>query len=331
MAQCWICGASADSREHRFKKSDLARAGKTWSREDQPFFVNSDGIRRLQGPGSKLVTFSKVICQQCNNAGTQAYDRAYETFSNWAEAQGAALLKRNELDFREIFGADFEYASLNLLYYFIKLLGCRVLDSGNPLPDNLAAAFSRKHVAPFALSFALNETSFGGIPARGSGILGNYPIIGTYRRSTDAVLPQYVSGSIVGYVDVIYRYAYAARYPWEGNEISGPVRRVNLGQYDPKSGDPHLANGQPPMPRRIFRIGDEDVEVPLLSVEQLRAISSMKLPDKGMSVAENLDARIKIISAVLASAYPHITTEYLKNHLTIATSDAIWNSLFAPQ
>jgi hypothetical protein len=54
---------------------------------------------------------------------------------------------------------------------------------------------------------------------------------------------------------------------------------VQLGHWDPASRDPHISSGDPPIRRRrVFRIGDEDVEIPLLSVEQLRDIASMMHP-----------------------------------------------------
>ena len=43
-----------------------------------------------------------------------------------------------------------------------------------------------------------------------------------------------------------------------------------------------------------------------------------------MSGNDNLDARIEIIGAVLAPAYPHIIADYLEDHLTLPVSDAIW-------
>jgi hypothetical protein len=77
-----------------------------------------------------------------------------------------------------------------------------------------------------------------------------------------------------------------------------PQRMVQLGHWDRASRDPHIASGDPPIRRRVFRIGDEDVEIPLLSVEQLRDIASMMHPATAMSVNNKLDARIKIIGAV---------------------------------
>jgi hypothetical protein len=43
---------------------------------------------------------------------------------------------------------------------------------------------------------------------------------------------------------------------------------VQLGHWDPASRDPHIASGDPPIRRRVFRIGDKDFEIPLLSAEQ---------------------------------------------------------------
>jgi hypothetical protein len=76
--KCWICGGLANSREHKFKKSDLIRSSTTWAPDDQPYLVAGGMQRRIPSPNSKIATFGKVLCSDCNSTRTQPFDRAYE-------------------------------------------------------------------------------------------------------------------------------------------------------------------------------------------------------------------------------------------------------------
>ena len=82
--KCWICGGLANSREHKFKKSDLIRSSTTWAPDDRPYFVAGGVKRPIASPNAKIATtFGKVLCVDCNSARTQPFDRAYEAFSRY--------------------------------------------------------------------------------------------------------------------------------------------------------------------------------------------------------------------------------------------------------
>lgn len=322
---CWICGDPADSREHKFKKTDLARSSATWLPADQPYFVSGSGVRRIQGPKSQLVTFGKVLCQKCNSARTQPYDLAYERFAKWVVDKDATLMAKPELDFAEIYGAEFETGVLNLLKYFAKHLGCRIASDNYLMPPKLAPSLNMNELMPFEVSFSRNS-QFNHLPARGPGILANFPLLGMYSPSKDEVHSPYLSGTAIGYMDVLYRYEYAHRYSWEADVISHAVRTVRLGQYDHTKLLAHPDNGQIPgdISARQFKIGDVDVEVPVLTPEHIKFITSLQRPVEGMTIDQNLDARIKIVHAILSPFYPEITFDDLEDNLTIPISDAIW-------
>jgi hypothetical protein len=137
--KCWICGSPADTREHKFKKSDVMRASARWTPGDQPYFVSDCRIQQIQGPRSKLVTFDKVLCGGCNSAHTQPYDKAYERFSDWVNARGADVMTYDYLDFADIYDVNFQDGVSNLLRYFAKHIGCRVASDGYTVPDLLPA------------------------------------------------------------------------------------------------------------------------------------------------------------------------------------------------
>jgi hypothetical protein len=174
-------------------------------------------------------------------------------FSRWAEAQGDELMNRTHLDFDEVFGAGYADRMYDLLRYFVKLLGCRLAsdENGFPLPAELVQALSRDDLTPFGVSFSLNPSYLGvlkpglkpGLRARG--IAGNYTLWSSYSRTTGKINETYVSGAMVGCLDVLYRYDWPECFPWEGELLHAPKKLVTLGRFDPKSSDEHLF---PPLP-----------------------------------------------------------------------------------
>jgi hypothetical protein len=215
---CWICGNPADSREHKFKKSDVAQAGKTWAPSDRPHFVNASGRHRIRGPDSQLVKFEKVLCRKCNNTDTQPFDRAYERFAEWVNQKGLALITETHIDFAKIYGSAFQEGVSNLMKCFAKHLGCRIASENYTMPSNLASSLKTADLRPFEVSLTRNSQVVG-YSMRGPGVLHNFPTLGRYSPSTGDVHAPYLSGMIVGYLDVIYRYEEALRYAWEGNPI----------------------------------------------------------------------------------------------------------------
>ena len=103
-----MCGNPADSREHKFKRSDVAKASASWTRDDQPYYFDEKGSRRLQGPDSDTIKFAKVICHSCNTTRSQPFDRAYDLFADWADQKGDALMTESHIDFAEIYGSHFQ-------------------------------------------------------------------------------------------------------------------------------------------------------------------------------------------------------------------------------
>ena len=155
---CWICRANpANSREHKFKASDLRRFfGKnSWSSGSQPVHgVDGKSLRPVQGPKQPSMTFGPVICEYCNNTGTQPFDRAYDRFIGWVLGNRERVLRERSLDFSVIYGEHWEQAQLDLFRFFTKHLGCNIARSdGPPVPEDLRDVLFQ---APFQT--ALNVT-----------------------------------------------------------------------------------------------------------------------------------------------------------------------------
>ena len=324
---CWICGNQADSREHKFKRSDVAQSSKTWAPVDQPYYVGEGGWRRIQGPGSELVKFEKVLCHACNTTRTQPFDRAYERFAQWVNQKGDSLMAEQEIDFAEVYGADFQGEAANLVRYFAKHLGCRIASENYTMPPGLVLSLTAADVRPFEVTLSRNS-EVAGCPVRGPGTLHNFPTLGLYSPTTGEVHSSFISGMIVGHLDVIYRYDYPERYAWEGDAFQPAHQTVRLGEYIP--GAPHPTNGMIPgteITRRIT-IGGIEYDIPVLAREHIQYLLSLGLPSSDMPIEQNIEARLRLAHAILSPFYPDVTKSFLEENLTLADTDKLWSCVF---
>ena len=330
--KCWICGGLANTREHKFKKSDLIRSSTTWAADDQPYFVGGGGMRLIPSPNAKIATFGKVLCGDCNSARTQPFDRAYETFSRWVNDAQEGIMTMPHLDFTAIYGTDFQDSVLNLQRYFIKHLGCRLASDRYEIPAGFAQSLWTAPVLPFSISLARSRV-LGEIPVRGPGILGNHALFGTYSQSRESTRGPYITGVVVGYLDVIVRYAFPDRYPWEGDPIDHNASTVRLGLYEGPGSGGHLADGLLPQSgqSREFRIGDVELTIPVPSPDQLRYILSLDRPHPGLTFEQNIERRLRISHAILSPFFPDMTMQYLEENLSIPDTDALWRIVFPPK
>jgi hypothetical protein len=269
-----------------------------------------------------LVKFGKVLCQHCNNTRTQPFDLAYDRFSAWVNGKGEALLMQEQLDFAEIYGPDFQTSVLNLLKYFVKHLGCRLLSEGQAVPPGLGASLAKDDLAPFEISLARNAELAGG-PFRGSGALHNFPTTCMLSPATMVAHEPYLSGMIVGYLDVVYRYGYRSRFAWEGDPVNPKIAKVRLGKF--LHGMPHPTTGQIPDADRTIQIGGRTFEVPLLQIDHIKEIVALTAPMPDMSLIEKIEAKLKIAHVVLSHFYPDVTIEFLDENLALPDADKLFN------
>ncbi len=94
--QCWWCGNAADSREHKYKRSDIVREfGRgPWA---EPMLRVAGGNRqfRVQGPNSQGLKFSKSLCQRCNNDRNQPFDLAYDSMMDYISRNESEIIARS--------------------------------------------------------------------------------------------------------------------------------------------------------------------------------------------------------------------------------------------
>jgi hypothetical protein len=326
---CWICGAPAETREHKFKRSDLVRSSATWTPADHPYFFGSGGVRRIRSPNSHAATFGKVLCGNCNSARTQPFDRAYERFSRWVNDAEGGIMTMSHLDFTAIYGSDCQGSVLDLQRYFVKHLGCRLASDRYEIPAGLAQSLWSDLLTPFEISLTRTRV-LGDLPARGPGILGNHALFGTYSPSRGTTQGPYLTGVVVGYLDVIIRYAFPDRYPWEGDAVDHRSPNVRLGLYEGPTSGQHLSDGQIPqcVQSRKIQIGEIELDLPVLSPDHLRHILSLERPEPGLTLEQQIERRLEIAYAILAPFVPGLTKEYLEENLSFPETDALWRLVF---
>jgi hypothetical protein len=137
---CWWCGSPADSREHIFKKTDIKRTyGKAFSdKNNLPLLISgSTNTYKIQGPDAQPVKFKANLCQNCNNARSSSFDRAYVKFIEHISPLFQEILSTREINLKEIFGDSWKEETRNLIKYYIKHIGCRLANEKIPTPENL--------------------------------------------------------------------------------------------------------------------------------------------------------------------------------------------------
>jgi hypothetical protein len=138
---CWWCGAKADSREHKWKKSEVTALYGSANSENYPLFWvdDSGGTKEIQGPNSSLLKFEKSLCQNCNSARSQPFDHAYDQWIHYLVANYDQIIESRIIDFRNVVETGYEDFKLNLAKYYAKHIGCKVADGAGVVPASLIA------------------------------------------------------------------------------------------------------------------------------------------------------------------------------------------------
>jgi hypothetical protein len=179
--KCWICGAEANSAEHRFKKRDLVRAHGRGPYKDESVLVHfRNGKRTLvHGPESKTVKYNASLCHHCNTTLTQPFDQSYDQFVGWIFANEGTVLRRRFVDFEDVYGGNWEECQLNLYKYFAKSFGCRLVDAGRSVPNDVVNLLGKTHFQTgLRLTIGIHEDIAVLPPDIRSGLLGKGELFG---------------------------------------------------------------------------------------------------------------------------------------------------------
>ncbi len=130
---CWWCGATADSREHRHKKTDIVRLfgpGPYLGDDVLVRGVDDQPLRYVSGPDSQQFKFERTLCVRCNTTRSQPFDRAYEAFSSFISENDEMILTTGRFRWSEVFGLTWPQRLLDVKRYLVKHIACRIVEAG---------------------------------------------------------------------------------------------------------------------------------------------------------------------------------------------------------
>lgn len=229
--RCWWCGAKADSREHKFKRTDLSRM---WDKDDHLIWVGDRReVKVRSARKSPVVKFAANLCARCNNMRSQPFDTAYDLFSTYVWEHPESLYRSSSLNMKLIYGKDWSVGALDLGRYVAKHIGCRMAASGYAVPDAiipfLEGVLPLSNIQMTLFKDPERWKIYRDLKKDGIQGLGLWlpPAWGEVSRSRGQVVV-YSSALIVGYIGVMYR--------WSADTAETDLfylhRRVSLPWYD---------------------------------------------------------------------------------------------------
>ena len=139
-SRCWWCGAPADSREHKFKRSELRMNNGRGQWRDDGAVVHvrhGEEPKLIQGPDASSAKFRPSMCKSCNNARSQPFDRAYDGFIEFVSAHESVIGVDRRFRFSDIYGPSWPTERINLVKYWVKHVCCMAVDHGLTIPKLL--------------------------------------------------------------------------------------------------------------------------------------------------------------------------------------------------
>jgi len=138
MALCWICSTEEGTTgEHITKRSDIkAVLGATG-----PLHLHNRQRRniKLQSLNAKKLKSAAPICNTCNSARTQPHDYAWEALSEALRLRRPVLKHGDIVRTNRIFPHNTAKQMLNVHLFFVKWLGCRIVESNIPISPPIAS------------------------------------------------------------------------------------------------------------------------------------------------------------------------------------------------
>ncbi len=132
--KCWICGDAATTGEHRIKQSDLKYLYPDITPE-APLYYRRDGIQKrpIRSLKSDHLKFDALLCANCNNTRTQAFDKAWETLSGYLSTNWNEILKTNKINLLDVFPDNTIEKMIKVQLYFVKIFGTKIAESYAPI------------------------------------------------------------------------------------------------------------------------------------------------------------------------------------------------------
>ena len=163
---------------------------------------------------------------------TKPFAQAYQEFSDWVLAAAITLHSREAIDFAEIYGGGYAEWSLNILRYFAKSLGCRIVAAGIDPPEGLRRVLtnvSRRETKPLVVTFGINEFWRRVDPA---GSIISSDCFHTWPEINDRPCFSWIA--MLGYLEIFHWYdlEWENGYPFGGEPMWKSRRVVSLGRRD---------------------------------------------------------------------------------------------------
>ena len=207
--QCWWCGSIADSREHKFKRTDLTRM---WGTDDYLLWISEQQqVKVRSARKSAIVKFNPNMCMPCNNTRSQPFDVAYDKFADYVWGHLDDLWGHRFLDMQLIYGPDWQGGVLNLARYFAKQLACRMANAGYPVPSGIPPFLDGQPLLPNVQMALFKDPDLRDLYRQGqregfmaSGLFLS-PAAGAVSQSRRKLV-MYSSSATIGYIGVMYRW-----------------------------------------------------------------------------------------------------------------------------
>ncbi|NKW90013.1 hypothetical protein HGG65_10345 [Alteromonadaceae bacterium A_SAG4] len=159
ISACWICGNTADSGEHKFKRKDLRRAygSGAYKGESLVLHITNNSEKKVYGSNAKSLKYSKSLCCTCNNDTSKPWDLAYDQLLDFMFTNENRIISNRKLDFCDVYGNEFPLKINELKKYFAKALGCRFTEAWGHAPSELVSFLknSNDHDA-LRITFSVN-------------------------------------------------------------------------------------------------------------------------------------------------------------------------------
>jgi len=127
---CWICGSSADSREHKIKKSDLKNLLEKSPTQNSPIYIHT-ALRKNQPVASlnaKALKYAPSLCTYCNSTRTQPHDFAWQRLAESLCSNNLPLGTMQHVRTNRIFPYDTRRAMRHAHLYLVKVFGCQIVE-----------------------------------------------------------------------------------------------------------------------------------------------------------------------------------------------------------
>lgn len=208
---CWWCGSTADSLEHRHKRTDLLRL---WDGDEGPVWGGGNGeTEAIRGPNSKssAIRFGRVLCQRCNNERSQPFDLAYDVLSDALVAHMDGWWFSPGISLETIYGDQWPPHAMNLARYYVKNFGCLMADQGIP-PQQTMRDFlnGREAMDNVGLFLVKSESHYIGhrdyFRKLGENASLFRPPDAVWISPSEGRITGYIGTTLVGYVGVLFQW-----------------------------------------------------------------------------------------------------------------------------